>query len=315
MLDSTSGGASGDTTPPTRARGENQKLVLVPSTSPTARQLLFQSDGAGASNTSTPTQNMQVRKLTLTTSNSKDDTDSPKSAPGLPTLLRKIRLDAQQQVLRETVEERLMATILRDELEHVETESASMPTIAAAAMAALQVELAAMDDELSAALTEVAKREETIRNLESTNAALAREMHEVRSESAKALEYANAMEAADAFLSCGSEEDALNELDLSEEHIVRIGSHSGYGTVALANVPAINGGCRLPGAAAFDGDGTAVEAGGAQGAVRGRAANASNKLVFGLPAPSSEMLGVRGAVHRKLSFKRASRLVRSLSFG
>ena len=128
---------------------------------------------------------------------------------GLPSLLKKLRQDAQEEIYRATAHIRQIVRILGLEIQQVEGDRDAACACYEANMVAMLSDLSVLEKQREELLRE--KRELHIQTiaLESRNAVLTLEMAEVRAEAQQAHERADAMEAATALLQ-NAKDDVLS---------------------------------------------------------------------------------------------------------
>lgn len=275
---------------------------------------------------------------------------------GLPSLLKKLRQDAQQEIERATAHVVQIVSVFTRELRFMEGEVVIAWHNSEARLSALCSEISSLESDADQLRQRVSGLEEVNAGLGQRNAELLIEMAEVREEARQANERAGAMEAASVFLQTedndndGADFEMLRQTEalFGEADEMRAGGRSISGAVALANVPAVNGGCeRFPSTAECQtGDGNATENGRSLGLVyvgaspwkgggRQRADSAGKGMYqrtqapgvtpaeeAGEPTPRVEASkGKEGKdkdfTSRKFSFSRKAgrKIVRSLSFG
>jgi len=269
---------------------------------------------------------------------------------GLPSLLKKLRQDAQEEIFRATAHIRQIVRILGLEIQQVEGDRDAACACYEANMVAMLSDLRVLEKQREELLREKRELHTQTIALESRNAVLTLEMAEVRAEAQQAHERADAMEAATALLQNAKDDVDFVRTDsfTADEHEERVGSRSINGSVSLANVPAMHGGAlsyeyvedKLErgalGSIRIDHRGLAsgmievvgrTRASGSKGSsLFGRQIKAQSGLDAygggceasgGQLSSSQETGAVRGSVTRKLSFTRKAgrKIVRSLSFG
>jgi len=270
---------------------------------------------------------------------------------GLPSLLKKLRQDAQEEIHRATAHVRQIISIMAHEIQLVEGERDSISATCEASFACLLEDVRELEGQRETLMREKLDLETAKASLESRNAAFTKEMAEVQAEAQRARERADAMEAASVFLQPSDDGTALDVREhadslFGEADGDRVGSRSLNGSVSLANVPAMHGGCAfdpLEDSTVIGGEGAALRIeskvvgppGGATYELGARSRATSN-TIFGRPPPKRAAGGsgvqetglsiqsaaggdgfVRGAVTRNFSFTRKAgrNIVRSLSFG
>ena len=168
---------------------------------------------------------------------------------GLPSLLKKLRQDAQEEIVRATAHVRQIVTILTREIALAESDREAVCQCHEANLTALLDDVRMLEGQRAELVRNVHELEAAKASLESRNAALTAETAEAKEEAQRARERADAMEAASVFLqpaevAGGGEQrhNASNSMDVTED---RVGSRSLHGTVSLANVPAMHGGSAI----------------------------------------------------------------------
>ncbi len=286
---------------------------------------------------------LQVRRLTFDSGDSNSARESAAATSvqhaGLPSLLKRLRKDAQDEILRATAHVNEIVHILGREVQEAEGNRETTCTCYEANMAALLNDLRMAEQQRMELVRDKRELECRIGTLVSRNALLMAEIEQVQAEAQRDRERADATEAAAALID-------TEELEMMGTGSITINEHeqasrSVSSSVSLANVPTMHGGA-LSYDATTEGDelerdaeieqhsgSTSAVAEGrtrAPSASRGSTlfgrqpkvpdSNTSGRQDAGGPSSLSLELGaVRGSLTRKFSFKSGPRLARSLSFG
>ena len=195
-------------------------------------------------------------------------------AGGLPSLLKKLKQDAQEEILKATAHVRQIVNVFRRELMLLEREASVRKHCHQSNVGSLCVEVEALEGQRRELVHERRELLAAKAELEGQKAALEREVVDLKEEARRAHERADAMEAASVFLQARAPRACINDPTLpcrpplnpclavspqaDETDVTQIrstgdamlgtadearkGARNTFGMVALANVPALNGG-------------------------------------------------------------------------